>query len=195
MTDNISSQDAYCEEGEKDFQSEEVQTKNTGKGESRVKNHENEDVDFLPAGRVPADEDSEANQSTCSLPKIEEETSDQELSPEPELLLKSSEKGKVEHVVSILDKEPLLVNCKDSDGYTPLHRASYNGHANVVRVLLQRGADVDARTEDGWQPLHCTCRWGEYIALNIITNWGETEMGKAPMEVLMGQGWVAAFML
>ena len=171
MTDDISSLDANCEvrsfEGEEDLQSE-VQTKNTDVGASRTTNHKNEDVDFLPAGRIIADEDKEVDQS-ISLPKIEEESSssDQEPTPEPERLLKSSEKGIIDHVVCILDKEPSLVNCRDSDGYTPLHRACYNGRMNVVRVLLQRGADVDATTEDGWQPLHCACRWGEYIALNI----------------------------
>ena len=172
MTDDISTQDANCEvrtfEAEEEDLQSEVQTKNTDEAASRLTNHENEDVDFLPAGRIIPDEDKEADQST-SLPKIEEESSDsdQEPKPEPERLLKSSEKGIIDHVVWILDKEPSLVNCRDSDGYTPLHRACYNGHMNVVRVLLQRGADVDARTEDGWQPLHCACRWGEYIALNI----------------------------
>lgn len=179
MTDDISSQDANCDlhelrtfEAEGDLLSE-VQTKNTDEGASRMTNHKNEDVDFLPAGRSIAEEDEEGDQST-SLPKIEEESSssDQEPKPEPELLLKSSEKGIIDHVVSILDKEPSLVNCRDSDGYTPLHRASYNGHMNVVRVLLQRGADVDARTEDGWQPLHCACRWGEYSALIIDVKLG-----------------------
>lgn len=173
MTDiNILSHEA-CEE---DLQSEEFQTKTTGKCESRVKNHENEDVDFLPAERIPAYEDKEDFQST-TLPKIEEETLDKEPSPEPEQLLKSSEKGIVDHVVSILDKEPSLVNCKDSDGYTPLHRASYNGHVNVVRILLQRGADVDSKTEDGWQPLHCACRWGKCIALQPVKGLKGVPMG------------------
>lgn len=177
MTDDNSSKEANREfhgfEAEEDLQSE-VQTKNTDEGASRMINHKNEDVDFLPAGRILADDDKEVDQLT-SLPKIEEESSssDQEPKPEPALILKSSEKGIIDHVVSILDKEPSLVNCRDSDGYTPLHRASYNGRTNVVRVLLQRGADVDARTEDGWQPLHCACRWGEYIVLLIDVKLGK----------------------
>ena len=177
MTDDSSSKDANREfhgfETEEDLQSE-VQTKNTDEGATRMINHKNEDVDFLPAGSILAEDDKEVDQLT-SLPKIEEESSssDQEPKPEPELILKSSEKGIIDHVVSILDKEPSLVNCRDSDGYTPLHRASYNGRTNVVRVLLQRGADVDARTEDGWQPLHCACRWGEYIVLLIDAKLGK----------------------
>ena len=181
MTDGISSQAANCQacaafEAEEDLQSE-AQTKDTDEDASRATNHKNEDVDFLPAGRILADEDKEVDKS-ASLPKLEEEVSDQEPKPEPGLLLKSSEKGMIDHVVSILDKEPSIVNCRDSDGYTPLHRASYNGCINVVRVLLERGADVDARTQDGWQPLHCACRWGEYIALNIDAKLGRGRDGR-----------------
>lgn len=53
-----------------------------------------------------------------------------------------------------------LVNCRDDDGYTPLHRASYGGHALVVSFLLDSGADLHARTVDGWTPLHSASRWG-----------------------------------
>ncbi len=31
------------------------------------------------------------------------------------------------------------------DGWTPLHGASYGGHIEVVRLLLDRGADVQAQ--------------------------------------------------
>ena len=32
-------------------------------------------------------------------------------------------------------------NTKNNDGWTPLHNAAYIGHVDVVRVLLERGAD------------------------------------------------------
>lgn len=123
-------------------------------------NKEKPDVlDFLPAS-IPHEDEHE----TCvkdGLPNIREENLDQELSPSPEVMLESCEKGMVDRVLEILDTEPSLLNCKDEDGYSPLHRACYNGHLDVVRVLLERGADVRAVTEDGWQPLHCACRWGQ----------------------------------
>jgi ankyrin repeat protein len=34
---------------------------------------------------------------------------------------------------------------KDKDNVTPLHRASMGGHPEAVRVLLEHGADVNAR--------------------------------------------------
>jgi ankyrin len=43
----------------------------------------------------------------------------------------------------------------DGGGYTALHYAAWTGDATVVRHLIDRGADVHARTkEDGYTPLH-----------------------------------------
>jgi ankyrin repeat protein len=43
------------------------------------------------------------------------------------------------------------VNVRDRRGSTPLHNASY--HVNVVRVLLEAGAMVDATDKGGHRPL------------------------------------------
>lgn len=147
---------------------EDAELKKENFRESQAEKQKPEVVDFLPALGVPHEDDEEIDEKK-SLPKIKEEVSDQELTPTPDVMLKSCENGIVEHVMQILDKESSLVNCKDEDGYSPLHRASYNGHLNVVRILLQRGADVNAMTEDGWRPLHCACRWGEYNELTVFT--------------------------
>ena len=39
------------------------------------------------------------------------------------------------------------------------------GHADVCRLLLERGAPVDARTKANWTPLHNACREGH---LNVV---------------------------
>ena len=37
----------------------------------------------------------------------------------------------------------------DVDSWTPLHAAAANGHAAIVRYLMDRGADTEAVTEEG----------------------------------------------
>ncbi|XP_068678198.1 ankyrin repeat domain-containing protein 49-like [Montipora foliosa] len=134
--------------------------------ETPANNPEPNIVDFLPAS-IPH-EDEQDTDARCNLSKIREEDLDQELSPSPNILLESCEKGMVDRVVEILELKASLINCKDEDGYSPLHRACYNGHLDVVGVLLERGADVRAVTEDGWQPLHCACRWGKTAVASLL---------------------------
>jgi ankyrin repeat protein len=121
---------------------------------------------------------SEPNDPACFLPEgseslfqyIQEDLKNDPNSDPEELtednytekvFLKAAEKGKINYVAQILEKDTSLINCKDSDGYSALHRASYNGHVEMVKVLLNGGADIGSLTENNWQPLHCACRWGE----------------------------------
>ena len=78
-------------------------------------------------------------------------------------LLSAAMDGQVDGVKDILQSSPLIVNKTDSDGYTALHRACYSGHENVVSLLLERGANIHRKTDDGWQPLHCAVRWSELL--------------------------------
>src|SRR5215471_3758950 len=41
---------------------------------------------------------------------------------------------------------------------TPLHIAQY---ASIVEVLVRHGADVNARAQNGWTPLHVQAQEGE----------------------------------
>jgi hypothetical protein len=52
--------------------------------------------------------------------------------------------GDVRSVRKMLDAEPQLVNRGDSQGGTPLHRAVATSASKVIRLLLDRGADINA---------------------------------------------------
>jgi ankyrin len=44
---------------------------------------------------------------------------------------------------------------------TPLHIASRLGNVDIVMLLLQHGADVDAATKDMYSPLHIAAKEGQ----------------------------------
>ena len=53
-------------------------------------------------------------------------------------------------------------------GWTLLHRAAETGQSDICRLLLQRGADVNARTTRGWHtPLHLSLSSG-YLETSLL---------------------------
>ncbi|HUP91243.1 MAG TPA: ankyrin repeat domain-containing protein [Solimonas sp.] len=51
--------------------------------------------------------------------------------------------GAIEPLRQLLDERPELVNATASDGFLPLGLACFFGHEDAVRLLLERGADVN----------------------------------------------------
>ncbi|MCZ0933348.1 MAG: ankyrin repeat domain-containing protein [Oligoflexia bacterium] len=58
------------------------------------------------------------------------------------------------------------VSMKDSKGETPLHLAASQGNIDIVKLLIEGGADINARSESpvgehiGDTPLYCAIEGG-----------------------------------
>ncbi|MGV8118597.1 MAG: ankyrin repeat domain-containing protein [Candidatus Xenobiia bacterium LiM19] len=83
--------------------------------------------------------------------------------------------GKIDKVKTIVAKNPGSVNEWDSiDCVAPLHRAAEGGHLDVVKFLIERGADVNAQYSGGYgymnSPLHSAVAGGkkEIVELLIV---------------------------
>ncbi|KAM9856790.1 ankyrin repeat domain-containing protein 49 [Aulostomus maculatus] len=105
-----------------------------------------------------------------------------------EFILWAAEKNRLSTVLRLLAADPLLVHCCDEDGYTPLHRAAYSGHVDVISALLTAGSKVNTRTIDGWTPLHSACRWSRISVATFLLQHGanlnaQTNGGLTPLHL------------
>jgi ankyrin repeat protein len=66
--------------------------------------------------------------------------------------------GDLESLLKVIDEKKDMVHKKDVNGWTPIHEAARAGHVEVVRTLVERGADVNQVTgltgEGGQSVLH-----------------------------------------
>ena len=47
-----------------------------------------------------------------------------------------------------------IINMKNNKGETPLHKAAMAGHLDVVKFLLTNNADIEAKDDNDYQPIH-----------------------------------------
>ena len=83
-------------------------------------------------------------------PDLERLSQDQLILPvlRPKLLLWAARRGD-RKLVDRLIREGTSINTRDELGWTPLIHAVFEGHVEVVRRLLDGGADVNATSNDG----------------------------------------------
>jgi uncharacterized protein len=79
------------------------------------------------------------------------------LADQPELdVFEAAAVGKTERLRELLDQDPSLANAWAEDGFQPLGLASFFGHVEAARLLVERGAEVNSasRNEMKVMPLH-----------------------------------------
>lgn len=79
------------------------------------------------------------------------------LASDPELdVFEAAAVGRTERLRDLLDQDPALANAWAEDGFQPLGLASFFGHAEAVRLLLERGAEVTSASRNDLKvmPLH-----------------------------------------
>jgi len=61
--------------------------------------------------------------------------------------------GDFSGVKAILERNPKSLDARDERGWSSLHLAVKNGHLEIVKLLIDRGADINARGPFGITPL------------------------------------------
>jgi ankyrin repeat protein len=82
---------------------------------------------------------------------------DELLAGDPELdVFEAAAVGRTDRLRELLDEDPSLANAWAEDGFQPLGLASFFGHVESARLLLERGADVNSASRNNFKvaPLH-----------------------------------------
>lgn len=107
----------------------------------------------------------------------------------------ASATGNVARVAEILDRQPELLNAFAPDGHVPLGLAAFFGQAGVVRLLLDRGADVNVSSRNAQKvtPLHGAVSRGDLAISTLLLDKGaqanaRQERGFTPLFSAAGSG-------
>jgi ankyrin repeat protein len=75
-------------------------------------------------------------------------------------------------VHSLLERHPHLATTPDGRGDQPIHHASRNGDTEIVRLLVEHGADVNAKNPRGHTVLYCAGGHGHLDCLQLLLEAG-----------------------
>lgn len=89
-------------------------------------------------------------------------------------IFEASSLGRVDLVLEYLKQDQSLVNMFSSDGFTPLHLASFFGQDETVRILLDHGADpnITSKNEQNVTPLHSSVAADNFNITEMLVNSG-----------------------
>jgi ankyrin repeat protein len=71
--------------------------------------------------------------------------------------------GRADRLGELLDEDPALANAWAEDGFQPLGLASFFGHVDAARLLVERGAEVNSASRNDFKvmPLHSAAATGD----------------------------------
>ena len=97
------------------------------------------------------------------------------LALDPELdVFEAAAVGRIDRLRELLDADPQLVRARSVDDGTALHFAAFFRQPEATRLLVERGADLEAvaSTFGNVTPLHSACASGERESARILLEAG-----------------------
>ena len=101
-----------------------------------------------------------ASELLLALYRGDQAAADEILAGDPELdVFEAAASGRTERLRELLDEDADLANAWAADGFQPLGLASFFGHSEAARLLVERGAEVNSASRNNFKvmPLHSAC--------------------------------------
>ncbi len=103
----------------------------------------------------------------------------------------AAEEGRIDVVRELLEVDPASLSKTDKAGNRPLHVAAWNGQATVVTILLDKGADINAKGFDEWTALHFAASKGHASTCQLLLERGADRealngIGRTPLRMATG---------
>jgi ankyrin repeat protein/L-ascorbate metabolism protein UlaG (beta-lactamase superfamily) len=80
--------------------------------------------------------------------------------------------GDLAAVKTAIDGDPGLLSSRLANGQTLLHTAAYNGKLEIAKYLIDKGADVNARSASASAPLHGAALYGHEEVVRLLISKG-----------------------
>ena len=87
--------------------------------------------------------------------------------------------GNDDIIEMLLAKDETIVNETDNKGNAPLHWAAMKDKSETIKLLAQRGADLEAKDIDGWTPLHYASAFSSLQTVETLINLGANRESRA----------------
>jgi uncharacterized protein len=110
------------------------------------------------------EEDEMASELLLALYRGDTAAAEQILAADPALdVFEAAAAGRAERLRELIDEDPTLVNSWAADGFQPLGLASFFGHADAARVLVEGGAEINSPSRNAFKvmPLHSAAATGD----------------------------------
>src|SRR5262245_45449913 len=89
---------------------------------------------------------------------------DELLAADPELdVFEAAAVGRTDRLRELLDEDASLANARADDGFQPLGLASFFGHVEAARLLVERGSEINSASRNDMKvmPLHSAAATGD----------------------------------